>query len=294
MRVGLVHFMAYPKAMKDVGVFLATLEEIAADEFFGVVEVTGTWDLAVRERVETLLQSSGLVAAYGAQPTILGGKLNPCSSDEAERAEAERVLLEELAAARTMGAGRLAILSGPDPGRENREQALESLRRTVSSLCRRAAELDMLVVLETFDREVDKRSLLGPSREAAEFAVTVKNDWSNFGVMIDLSHLPLLGESPVEAIAPLTGHLVHAHIGNCVSDPSDPAHGDSHPRFGYPGGDNDVAELALFLRALLNYGYLDPAARPIVSFEVKPLAGESPGAVIAGNKRALREAWALV
>jgi sugar phosphate isomerase/epimerase len=294
MRVGLVHFMAYPRAMNDAGVFLNTLEEIAADEFFGVVEITGTWDEAVRERVATLLESSGVEAAYGAQPTIIGGKLNPCSTDETERTNAEAVLLNELEAAHAMGARRLAILSGPDPGENEREPATEALRKTVSALCRRAAEEDMLVVLETFDRDVDKRSLLGPSREAADFAASVRSDEPNFGIMLDLSHLPLLNESPAEAIAPLSDYLVHAHIGNCVSDPAHPAHGDSHPRFGYPGGDNDIGDLAVFLRALMNYGYIDPARKPIVSFEVKPTAGESSRAVIAGNKRALIQAWTMV
>ena len=112
--------------------------------------------------------------------------------------------------------------------------------------------------------------------------------------MLDLSHLPLLGEDPYEAVHALSDCLVHVHIGNCVTDPSHPAYGDSHPRFGYPGGDNGVTELSIFLRVLLDCGYLDRVKRPIVSFEVKPVDGESSRAVIAGSKRALMEAWAMV
>ncbi|MER3486117.1 MAG: xylose isomerase, partial [Chloroflexota bacterium] len=63
-----------------------------------------------------------------------------------------------------------------------------------------------------------------------------------------------------------------------MRDRSHPAYGDQHPRFGVPGGENDVAELAAYLRALLKIGYFDkplPTKRPVLTFEVKPMPGES-------------------
>jgi hypothetical protein len=47
-----------------------------------------------------------------------------------------------------------------------------------------------------------------------------------------------------------------------------------------------------FLRALFDVGFFDSQDKPIVSFEVKPLPGENPKAVIANAKRTLIEAWA--
>jgi len=58
-----------------------------------------------------------------------------------------------------------------------------------------------------------------------------------------------------------------------------PAFGDNHPRFGAPGGENGVRELAEFLQELIKIGYFDkqlPTRMPVVSFEVKPMPGESP------------------
>ena len=90
-------------------------------------------------------------------------------------------------------------------------------------------------------------------------------------------------------------HLVHAHIGNCVlGDTSHPAYGDQHPRFGVPGGENDVEEVAEFLRCLFEIGYLGEGKRPIVSFEIKPQPHETSELIIANAKRTLNAAWGLV
>jgi hypothetical protein len=49
--------------------------------------------------------------------------------------------------------------------------------------------------------------------------------------------------------------------------PGRPGYGDQHPRFGFPGGENGVEELAAFLRGLFEIGYLEqvPDAAPLVA-----------------------------
>jgi hypothetical protein len=84
-------------------------------------------------------------------------------------------------------------------------------------------------------------------------------------------------------------------MGNCVvKSPDMPAYGDAHPRFGFPGGENDVAELAAYLRVLKDIGFLNKENPPIVSFEVKPFGDEDPDVVVANAKRTLNEAWLRV
>jgi sugar phosphate isomerase/epimerase len=115
--------------------------------------------------------------------------------------------------------------------------------------------------------------------------------------MLDLSHLPLLGETAKGMLTAGKPFLKHIHIGNCVmKDASHPAYGDEHPRFGIPGGENGVDELDEFLRVLLDIGYLDGKTPRPVSFEVKPIAafGETTAAVVAGSKRTLNQAWAKI
>jgi sugar phosphate isomerase/epimerase len=147
---------------------------------------------------------------------------------------------------------------------------------------------------ETFDRTIDKKCLIGPSDYAAEFAKAVRQDFPEFGLMYDLSHQPLLFEEAEPALTLLKDVLVHAHVGNCVVDPDTPGYGDLHPRFGWPGGCNDVAELVDFLRALFKVGYLADGKedRPWVGFEVKPQSDdETSEGLLAGTKRVWEEAW---
>ena len=171
---------------------------------------------------------------------------------------------------------------------------MQTLINSTVELCNYAkSKGNMIVELEVFDRDVDKKALIGPAADARDFAKVVCKECDNFGLIVDLSHIPQLNESPLQAILPVKDYLTHVHLGNCViSDKFHPAYGDKHPRFGIPGGINDVNEMIEFLRVLLDIGFFNPNNPPIVSFEVKPVGDESPRLVIANAKRVLSEAWA--
>ncbi|MBI5166468.1 MAG: sugar phosphate isomerase/epimerase [candidate division NC10 bacterium] len=260
MKVGIVHFMVYPETMRGEGPILETIEKIALDGFFSAIEVTHIKDPQVREATARLLGESHLAIGFGAQPILLSQRLNLNALNADERGEAKGLLVRSLKEIAAYAQGK--------------------------GLC---------LFLETFDAKIDKRCLIGPSEDALWVARGVRKEQANFGLMVDLSHLPLLGETPRHCLGLLKDHLAHIHIGNCVlKDKAHLAYGDWHPRFGLPGGENDVEELAMFLRELFNVGYLGQGKRPVVAFEVKPLPGERSEAIIAGAKRTLREAWARI
>jgi sugar phosphate isomerase/epimerase len=151
----------------------------------------------------------------------------------------------------------------------------------------------MKVALEVFDYDVDKKSLIGPASLALRYAKEIREHHDNFGLMVDLSHIPLIHETIEESLLPVKDYIVHAHIGNCVVKSADlPAYGDVHPRFGFPNGENDVDQVVDYLRVLLQIGFLNTKKPPIVSFEIKPFGNEDPDIVIANAKRTLNEAWA--
>jgi len=52
MKVGLIHFMAYPQVMKGEGPILETLQKIAEDDFFTAVEVSWIKDAKEREKAK--------------------------------------------------------------------------------------------------------------------------------------------------------------------------------------------------------------------------------------------------
>jgi sugar phosphate isomerase/epimerase len=227
---------------------------------------------------------------------LLVNQLNINSPDAVHRQEAIDAVKAGIDQGEELGAPGCALLSGADPGNESREEGLDLLVDSLRQLCDYAGGKSMDIVLETFDRlPFGKNCIIGPNALAVEVSNRLRREYPNFGLMLDLSHFPLQGEGTAYSLNIARDHIVHMHVGNCVmNNPDHPAYGDNHPRFGCEDGENDVPEVVEFLKELLNIGYLDPEKRPILSFEVAPMAGESSEVIIANAKRVLDEAWAQV
>ena len=254
--MSIVHFMAYPKCINGEAPIAESVSKIAEDTFFGGIEITWIKEASERLAVKKVIQTTHIQVGFGAQPAVLMGKLNPNSLDEAERKAAVEGLKARIDEAAEIGARRLAFLSGKDPGEKDRAAALRALIRSTLELCAYGAEKDVAITCETFDREVDKKALIGPSPFAREYAAAVRASAPDFGLLYDLSHQPLLSEKSDRALGELTDYLVHIHIGNAVVTPGAPGYGDLHPRFGWPGGSNDLPEVVEFIQALFKVGYL--------------------------------------
>ncbi|NLO83549.1 MAG: TIM barrel protein [Clostridiales bacterium] len=292
MKVGLIHFMAYPDTMKGEGPILETIRKIAVDDYFNAIEITWIKDDKVREEVKKMLDTSHMTVAYGGQPRLLTTGMNINDLDDNARKRAVANLKEGIDEAYYMGAKGFAYLSGRYD-EDRKEDAFAALVESTKELCAYAkSKGDLKIVLEVFDWDVDKKSIIGPVDLAKRFAEEIRKEYDNFGLLVDLSHLPLLRETAEEAILPIKDYIIHAHMGNAVvADPSYEAYGDAHPRFGFPNSENDVDELVEYLRVLMEIGFLNTENPPVVSFEVKPWGDEDPDIVVANAKRVLNEAW---
>ena len=295
-RMSILHFMAFPETMLGEGPIAETVARIAEDDFFDAIEVGWIKDEAVRREVRHIIEVSHLTVAYGAHPALLSQKLDLNSLDPEMRSRAVAQMKECVEEAAELGARRMALLSGPDPGDERRAEATRLLVDSLHQICEHGRQHGVGITLETFDRGIEKKALIGPADQAAALAAKIRSDYPDFGLLYDLSHMPLLAEKALPALTILKDYLMHIHVGNCVMDePAHPAYGDQHPRFGIAGGENDVPQVVEFIRALFSIGYLRKrrdSALPLVGFEVKPLAGESSAQVVANAKRVWRQAWA--
>lgn len=291
---GIIHFMAYPEVTKGDGPIIETLEKIAFDDFFHVVEITQINDNGTRKRAARLLRDAHMDVYYGAQPVQLANGLNINSFDGEHRKNAVNLLKEKIGEAVELGCKGFAVLSGKNVEDERRDEALDLLADSIGQLSSHVSSLDkdMTLCLEVFDYDIEKCALIGPVDVVKKFSEKVCKEHSNFGLIVDLSHLPLLRESARESIIPIREYIKHIHIGNAVTDKNHPYYGDSHPSFGLEGSDNDVEELVDFLKVLMETGYLDGSVPKAVSFEVKPIEGQSSDVVVANAKRVLRKAWA--
>ena len=299
MDVGLIHFMAYPAATEPPLV-QETVRKLALDDFWDVLEIKRVDAPGVHDELRAIAEQSGISYGMAAQPNLLGGKLSLNDSDAAARQAAVDEVKKSIDAAYALDAKITAVLSGKDPGDADRAHQMDLLVDSCVELCQyaesKATDYVCWISLEAFDEDIDKACLIGPSERAAELAARVREQMDNFGITIDLSHLPLLRESPGECLSQLADCVIHTHAGNCaMADESDPAYGDMHPRFGYPGGENDVAELKEYVESLIYAGYFQaevPTAKPVLSFEVKPVGDEDSDLIVAQTKRTWRRMWA--
>ncbi len=302
MAVGIVQPMAFPAAQAGEKL-LESVRWLAGTGYFAFLEITHIPEEATRRKLQALVRQEHLQLLYAAQPVLLGEGLSLNHPEPAERTRALTRMEACIEEAASVEAGAVAVLSGPNPAPGDRPAQLDLLVESLLHLCRAAAlSGDLPILLENFDQlSFGKNCLVGPTAEAAEVVRRVREGGGYCGLLVDLSHLPLLGESPEEALGPAADVLEHVHIGNCVMrHPEHPAYGDNHPVFATPEGENGVEELSAFLRQLFRVGYLSSGSvggeprRRWVSLEVKPFGLQRPEEVVTESQRVLDEAWQRV
>jgi sugar phosphate isomerase/epimerase len=294
-KVGTIAFMAYPGMPKgeDPNTY-ENIRRIVCDDYFDAIEVNWIKDAETRKKVAKLLADSHITVCYGAQPRHLTTGLNANHLDEAERKKAEATLIEAIDEAQELGSKGIAFLSGKWE-QATRDQSYQQLLKTTRNLCDYAKAKNMNVELEVFDYDIAKKSLIGPAPFAAKFAADMRTSHNNFGLLIDLSHIPMTYERSEFVVRTLRPYLTHFHIGNTVcANPNAEGYGDEHQRFGFPNSSNDTAQLLDFLRVLKNEGFFNAEEPYVLSFEVKPWKTEDPEVIIANSKRVLNRAWALL
>ena len=295
MRVGTILHVSYKQLGSGEGPILECLKKIVTDPYFEVVEVAHMKDAEVRKAAADMIARGHMTSSYGGQGRMLGAGLNINDLNEERRRKALASLKEGIDEAYEMGVEDFAFLAGRYE-EETKEESFQALLKSTRELCEYAkSKGDMPVLCEVFDYDIAKKSLIGPVDMVKRYAETICAEYDNFGLMVDLSHIPMLHETIEESLLPVQQYIRHAHMGNTViKSPECPAYGDEHPRFGFPNSENDVEELAAYLRLLLKIGFLNEKKRPIVSFEIKPFGEEDPEVCLANAKRTLDLAWELV
>lgn len=129
--IGTIQWMTHPPMKYKL---LDSIKTLVADEFFTAVEITKIEDEAARKKVRKMLEQSHMKVCYGAQPGILGPKLNPNDMDEEERLKAELTLIEAIDEAEQMGAKGIAFLAGKW-NEKTKDEAYRQLLKTTRNLC---------------------------------------------------------------------------------------------------------------------------------------------------------------
>lgn len=281
-KVSIVGFMANPATLKGKEV-KETFQTIVSDPFFDMIEIHILPD-DVWSEAKSVLEGSNVRLATGLQPLVLMEGYNPSSLKEEDRVKAVEAIKRSIETSAERGITTVAFCSGPDPGKEDREAAKDALIKSLKEITGYARKLGVRVMLETFDREHDKKQLIGPIREAVDVAKAIREEYDNFGLMWDLSHAPMLNEKPSD-LRVAASYLAHIHIG-CAKETSEGLK-DWHPGFYRPGAVNGVDDVKELIKVLVEIGY-----EGAVGFEVKPEEGQVWLEVVNSAKGVLYTAFA--
>ena len=111
---------------------MESLKAICRDDFFDAIELKGFGDK--NAEAKALLDQSHLKVCYGAQPRLLGPKLNPNAINEEDRKKAEATLIEAVDEAEYLGAKGIAFLAGKWE-EATKDEAYQQLLKTTRNVC---------------------------------------------------------------------------------------------------------------------------------------------------------------
>jgi sugar phosphate isomerase/epimerase len=297
--IGIVFPKLFPHANTGTGPIVENLLKILTDPFFTAVEISYIKDDDVRKKVADYLQKSCIDIIFNGGSAFRELKIDLSSTDIDEKnksIEKGKLLIDQ---SYELGAKILHIVTGKDPGKENRAKALDIFVDSSKQLCKYAQEkaknYELTISVETGDRYFDRKYLLGPTNDAIKVMREVKNDYSNFGLLFDQGHFPVMQEDPYKALWEGKDYLTHVHIGNSyIKDQTKPYFGDKHIPFNVPDSEIGIDELAKFINTLDDISFFKkpkPTRRPVISFEVGAYDGEPYELVLGNIKRVFQEAW---
>jgi len=177
MKLGIVHFKAFPQATTGEGPIVETLRKIVEDDFWTAVEVGWMKDPKVRHEARKLLETSHLEICYANQPRMFTNKLDMNAFDPAERKKAVNAMKNGVDEAYQLGASCMRVFSGKHPGETKKEEAKKILVDTLGEVCRYTREQGpMDIYMKVFDYDIDKCFLIGHFQDAADVAEPLHRD----------------------------------------------------------------------------------------------------------------------
>ncbi|HZK11477.1 MAG TPA: TIM barrel protein, partial [Atribacterota bacterium] len=149
----------------------------------------------------------------------------------------------------------ILINSGRSPDNEEDEIAYGYLKKSLEELLKymdeKAKDYRLNLTLEPGDTGVDSFSLIGSTGLAIKLVREIREQYKNFGLTMDTSHLRQLNEKPLNSIKKAFPYCNHIHLANCIiKDKTSNLYGDKHPEFGIEGGEINIEEIRDILETI--------------------------------------------
>lgn len=269
--LGINHQFLYPDAMVNAKAHTDSIKEISAFDNIDAIDCW-LWRGSNAKEEAAILRDSGKIINYNIGDRFGEDVCKPASDSIAEREYAYSKIMREIEYALNLDSKKIVFASGPDfPS--DRHGATDRFFEFVIKLLSQIPD-DVTLALEPTDRDIDKHFLLGPLDETVSFIKRVRTaGGNNFGLLLDMCHVPLMHETLDSSLEKAEDTLVHIHLGNCMlKDKNDTLYGDKHPAWGYTGGEYAEAEAVYFIKKLRGHGYI-ATPNNTVTFEMRRIHG---------------------
>ncbi len=293
-RIGLVHHMLFPKCKEDPDYHVETLEELLKRDDIETLDCCLPYGEERRKKLIPLIRNSGKEIVYNVHLFPVR-KIPFASTDFQEQGLIHLALRDRIEIVKAIRASGLVFASGPDCPESRRPEARKAFADFCRWLCNELKPNGIMAMLEPFERNTHEKFLYGPTIECVELIRSLEPEVQNFGISLDMAHIPPMGETFAQAIKTTAPYLKRVHLGNCVlKDTSSPWYGHQHPPIGIEGGEIDVPELAEILRLLLEIGYLNKENRGALPLEIRPFPDRTVEDTVADNMQKLTKAWEML
>lgn len=266
--LGANHMFLFPESITNEKEHTKTLAKLSESKEIAALDCW-LWRGDTAKEEAKILRASGKIINYNIGDRFGEAPSNPASPDSRERDEAYSKVMREIEYALSLDAKKIVFGSGKDFPLERdaaKERFFEFVMKILGEIPR-----DVTLAFEPTDRDIDKFFLYGPLDETVELSKRVRGEgFLNFGILLDMCHVPLMHETLESAISKAKTELVHIHLGNCViKNRASELYGDKHPSWSFPDGEYSDEDGARFVKMLKSAGYFERDGAT-VSFEMRP------------------------
>jgi sugar phosphate isomerase/epimerase len=292
-KLGLVHHLLYPECGDDPQLHAETLLDFIKRMDIGTFDCCLPYGDKYRKKLIPAIRKCGKSCCFAIHFYPFRG-LPLAAKTPANHAQTWMILDDMIEQAAAIGAEGFIFGAGTPSFYDAKPEDFEAFDDFCDELCAKLKAHNMTAMLEPFDMDSDKKFLYGPIDECVKLAKKMRTKHENFGFELDMGHLPLMREDFRTAIEKCAPYLKRVHLGNCVLKNKDnPRWGDTHPPIGFDGGEIDIPELVVILRALFDCGYLDKNNRGNLLIEMTTFPGKTVDETVNDNFERLEKAWVI-
>ena len=242
----------FPSSMENAQHFL---NAIRALKNYDICSIEFYYKGNDRKTIKKYLIGHDIKSIYLGAMAAKQKNLNLSSQNKELREESVQEMKKCIDDAYFYGSYSILINSGRSPDNGEDEIAYEYLKESLEELIKymdeKAKDYRLNLTLEPGDTGVDSFSLIGSTDLAIKLVREIREQYKNFGLTMDTSHLRQLDEEPLDSIKKAFPYCNHIHLANCIiKDRTSNLYGDKHPEFGIEGGEISVEELKNILEAI--------------------------------------------